>query len=207
MTTTTATDTTCANTWHDRAISAGLICECGAVAPTEMEAPKRSSLLRSVLLATAARTAVAGLITTAALLSSHHTVTLSAYSAPDQPGCVAAPYAGPGTDQGYYCDQYAVDTRSSSDPVADCLIGEGYHGRPDDASETIYATSDAIEGCAAGGDLDQVVAVVVDDGAPADLIACWIASGATHDPIDGPGTLTASRLVIDSCNPLGWVGA
>lgn len=171
----------------------------------------RRHLLRSVLLATAARTTVAGLITTAALLSSHHTLELSAYSAPDQPGCVAAPYAGPGTDQGYYCDQYAVDTRSSSDPVADCLIGEGYHGRPDDASETIYATSDAIEGCAAladhSGDADLSLIVAVDiEGAPADLVACWTTSGATHDPIDGPGTLTTSRLVIDSCNPLGWVG-
>lgn len=158
------------------------------------------------------RTALIAAALTAGLSSHSSTIELSTYSAPDQPGCVAVPITHAGEDQVYYCDQYAVDTTKDSDPVADCLISEGFHGRPDDHSETIYATSDAIEGCAtaadhgADADLHQVVAVEL-EGAPADLIACWAASGATHDQADGPGTLTASRLVIDSCNPLGWVGA
>lgn len=55
------------------------------------------------------------------------------------------------------------------------------------------------------GDLHEIVAVATDDGAPADLVACWIANGAVGDPADGSETLYASRLVIDSCNPIGWV--
>jgi hypothetical protein len=100
---------------------------------------------RSVLLAVAARTAVAGLVT-AAVAFSHHTVELSAYSAPDQPGCVAAPITQPGEDQVYYCDQYAVG--DGPDRVADCLTAMGFHGRPDDQAETIYATAEQIEWCA-----------------------------------------------------------
>lgn len=57
------------------------------------------------------------------------------------------------------------------------------------------------------GDLHEIVAVATDDGAPADLVACWIANGAVGDPTDGSETLYASRLVIDGCNPIGWVSA
>lgn len=89
----------------------------------------------------------AALVAGAVALTHSGSIELATYSAPDHPGCVAAPYAGPGSDQGYYCDQYAVDVDASSDPVADCLLDEGYHGRPDDRSETIYATSQAIDGC------------------------------------------------------------
>lgn len=83
------------------------------------------------------------------MLFTGHATELSAYVAPDQPGCVTAPYAGPGSDQGYYCDQYEVDMSGASDPVAECLIAQGYHGRPDDNAEIIYSTSDAIDRCAA----------------------------------------------------------
>ncbi|HEY9417866.1 MAG TPA: hypothetical protein VIQ30_24165 [Pseudonocardia sp.] len=100
---------------------------------------------RSVLLAVAARTTIAGLVT-AAVAFSHHTVELSAYSASDQPGCVAAPIIQPGEDQVYYCDQYAVG--DGPDRVADCLTAMGFHGRPDDRAETIYATAEQIEWCA-----------------------------------------------------------
>lgn len=55
------------------------------------------------------------------------------------------------------------------------------------------------------GDLNEIVAVAIDDGAPADLVACWIANGAVGDPDDGSETLYASRLVIDGCSPIGWV--
>lgn len=55
------------------------------------------------------------------------------------------------------------------------------------------------------GDLNEIVAVAIDDGAPADLVACWIANGAVGDPTDGSETLYASRLVIDGCSPIGWV--
>lgn len=55
------------------------------------------------------------------------------------------------------------------------------------------------------GDLNEIVAVAIDDGAPADLVACWIANGAVGDPDDGTETLYASRLIIDACNPIGWV--
>ncbi len=138
------------------------------------------------------RSAIAGLIAAAALMSSHPIGLTAAHSAP---GCAA----------GAYCDQYAVDMSREIDPVADCLTSQGFRGRPDDGSETIYATADAIEACAAYpvGDLSALVSVDT-DGAPADLVACWTASGARYD---GPGILTASRLTIDSCNPLGWVGA
>jgi hypothetical protein len=184
--------------------------------------------LRSVLVALAARTAVAALVAGAVALTAHHStpahtssssVELAAYVAPDVPGCVSAYTGQPGEDTDvYYCDQYAVDTVAPVDPVADCLVAAGFHGRPDDSNETIYATSDAIESCVAlveassstpapVGDLDQVVAVTEVSHAPADLVACWLASGARHDQVDGPDTLTASRLVIDACNPLGWVGA
>jgi hypothetical protein len=101
---------------------------------------------RSVLLAVAARTAVAGLVT-AAVTFSHHTVELSAYSTPDRPGCVSAYTGQPGEDPDvYYCDQYAVG--DGPDRVADCLTAMGFHGRPDDQAETIYATAEQIEWCA-----------------------------------------------------------
>lgn len=159
-----------------------------------------------------ARVTLAAVVATAALALSSHAATpveLAAYSPPDHPGCVAAPTV-PGGDQTYYCDRYDVDTASDVDPVADCLTDEGFHGRPDDGSETIYATDQAIADCESAtdhgpnADLGIIVAVDTTD-APVDLVACWVASGARHDAIDGPNTLTASRLVIDSCNPLGWV--
>lgn len=109
----------------------------------------RRHLLRSVLIATAARTAVAGLTTTAALLSSHHTLELSAYSAPiDQPGCVSAYKGLPGEDPTVqYCDQYAA-ADDGPDDVAACLLAMGYHGKPGDEMETIYAPAADIEYCA-----------------------------------------------------------
>jgi hypothetical protein len=55
------------------------------------------------------------------------------------------------------------------------------------------------------GDLNEIVAVATDDGAPADLVACWIANGAHGDPTDGSETLYATRLVIEACSPIGWV--
>lgn len=67
----------------------------------------------------------------------------------DHPGCNPIPITQVGEDQTYACDRYLVDTTMvDGDPVADCLIVEGFHGRPDDGAEQVYATWPEIEACA-----------------------------------------------------------
>lgn len=45
-------------------------------------------------------------------------------------------------------DQYPVADQPLDDPVAVCLLDEGFSGRPDDGAEAIYAPREAIEWCA-----------------------------------------------------------
>lgn len=47
-------------------------------------------------------------------------------------------------------DRY--ETAEGADPVAECLLAQGYTGRPDDGAETIYAPREAIEACASADD-------------------------------------------------------
>lgn len=52
-----------------------------------------------------------------------------------------------------YSDRYLVaedtsDDQSHPDPVAECLLSQGYRGLPGDGAEAIYAPASVIEGCA-----------------------------------------------------------
>lgn len=49
----------------------------------------------------------------------------------------------------YYPYEDTTDDHSNPDPVADCLLAQGYTGLPDDGEEAIYAGRTAIEACAA----------------------------------------------------------
>lgn len=45
-------------------------------------------------------------------------------------------------------DRYELVDDETSDPVADCLIAQGYRGLPGDGQAVIYAPAAVVEGCA-----------------------------------------------------------
>jgi len=84
---------------------------------------------------------------TLALIATSGTAQAGTY-APDMPGCVSAANGSPGEDiTVQYCDQYELYSDDTIDPVAECLVAEGYHGKAGDHRAVIYATADAIDGC------------------------------------------------------------